>query len=429
MKRAILGFALCLCVFFAGCGGSSMTGSIKSAQASAKIQHIVIILQENRTVDNLFNGFPGADTVKSGMSYGKVVQLQPVPLNQGTDLDHSHTGWWTDWDNGKMDGFTHPNVSYPIANLPYSYVPRDETVPYWTLAEDYTFADHMFQPNTGPSYPSHQYMIAGQSADADEDPDGTPWGCDAPSTERVALIGPNGTDSPGVYPCFNYKTIADLLDAHGISWRFYAPADDSKASSNGFIWSAFQAVKHIRFGGDWSKDVISPNTKVLTDIKNGSLAQVTWIVPAMAYSDHPGPGSTLEGPDWVADIVNEIGASKFWDSTAIFITWDDFGGWYDHVDPPQVDAMGLGFRVPLIVVSPYAKHGYVSHVTYSISSTLQFIEQTYGLPSLGERDATANGFTDCFDYTQTPQPYKQIPVTYQPSFFTAQTNSVTSSGN
>jgi phospholipase C len=416
MLRTLSGTLLCLPILLAGCNGGNFsrpTGLGTPPTASSTIRHIVVIMQENRTVDNLFNGFPGADTVTSGMSYGKSITLQPVPFEQGTDVDHSHTGWWTDWDNGLMDGFTHPNVTYPIPNLPFAYVPQSETGPYWTLAKAYTFGDRMFQSNTGPSFVAHQYMIAGQSGGTDENPSTTPWGCDAPSTARVALIGPNGTDLPGVYPCLNYQTIADILDAHGITWRYYAPTVDA----SGGIWSAFQAIQHIRFGSDWANDVISPNTQVLTDIQNGTLAQVTWIVPAAAYSDHAGAGLTAEGPDWVASIVNEIGASKYWDSTVIFISWDDWGDWYDHVNPPQIDNMGLGFRVPLIVVSPFAKHGYISHTSHEFSGFLRYTEEVFNLPNLGTRDATADDFADCFDYTQTPQPYTQIPVTFTPSDF------------
>jgi phospholipase C len=369
-------------------------------------------MQENRSFDNLFMGFPGADTVTSGMQKGTEVALQPVPLEQGIDLDHTHPGWWKDWDSGAMDNFGHED-SHSHPNLALAYVPQSETVPYWTLAQRYTLGDRMFQSNTGPSFVAHQYMIAGQSADADENPVGAPWGCDSASTNTVALIGPNGTDLAGVYPCFDYQTIGDLLDAKGITWRYYAPSPGVL----GFGWSAFQAIQHIRFGPDWTSDVISPNTQVLTDIANGQLAQMTWIVPAATYSDHAYSGATNEGPDWVASITNAIGASPFWDSTVIFIAWDDWGGWYDHVPPPQVDNMGLGFRVPLIIVSPYAKAGYISHTTHEFSGFLKYTEEVFALPSLGTRDVNADDFSDCFDYTQTPQPYIQIPVTFNANYF------------
>jgi hypothetical protein len=168
-------------------------------------------------------------------------------------------------------------------------------------------------------------MIAGQSGNADENPDGI-WGCDAASSTCVALLGPNGTDLPGIYPCFDYQTMADLLDAKGVTWKYYAHGITDSANGiavygSGFIWSAFQAIKHIRFGADWNNNVVFPSTQVLTDIGKGQLAQVTWIVPAGSFSDHAGKGLTAEGPDWVASITNAIGASPLWNSTAIFIAW------------------------------------------------------------------------------------------------------------
>jgi phospholipase C len=380
------------------------------------IQHVVVIMQENRTFDNLFNGFPGADTAQDGTSYGTTVALQPVPLEQGTDLGHGHLDSWMDWDNGLMDGFAHRGVTYPIPDLPYAYVPQTETAPLWTLASAYTLGDRMFQSNTGPSFVAHQYMIAGQSGEADENPNGAVlsgiWGCDAPSDSTVALLGPNGTDVPGVFPCFDYETIADLLDAQGVSWRYYAPSLLNQ-------WSAYDAIRHIRYGSDWTTNVISPQTGFFKDLQSGTLAQVTWIVPEFAYSDHADAGATAEGPSWVADLVNAIGESPYWNSTAILISWDDWGGWYDHVNPPQVDAMGLGFRVPLIVVSPWAQHGYISHQQHEFGSFLHFTEEAFNLPSLGTRDAVSDDLSDCFDWTQTPQAYVPVPVPYGPQFFVA----------
>lgn len=415
--RPLFSLAASAVLLLAGCAANHSNLNVTNGTAStvtpiptasSKIQHIVIIMQENRSFDNLFYGFPGADTATSGMSAGQSVQLQPVLLEQGEDLDHSHPDWWADWNNGRMDGFVRSGYGNP--NLAYSYVPQSETKPYWTLAQRYTLGDRMFQSNTGPSFAAHQYMIAGQSGQASEDPNNTPWGCDAPAATRVALVGPNGTDLPGVFPCFDYQTMADLLDTAKITWRYYAV-------SNTDLLSAFQAIRHIRYGPDWTNNIITPNTQVLTDIANGKLAQVTWIVPALSYSDHPGPGSTNEGPDWVGSITNAIGASPFWNSTVIFISWDDWGGWYDHVNPPQVDSMGYGFRVPLIIVSPYAKPGYISHVDHEASGFLTYIEEVFALPNLGARDANADDFSDCFDYTQVPQPYTQLQLTYSDAFF------------
>jgi phospholipase C len=376
------------------------------------IRHVVIIMQENRSFDNLFNGFPGADTAQSGMNRQTTVPLKPVSIGDPRDVDHSHPSWWADWNGGKMDGFAHEGGANAL--LPYSFVPPAEVQPYWNLAQRFTLGDRMFQSNTGPSFVAHQYMIAGQSGLASENPNGNVWGCDAAASTRVALVGPNGTDLPGVFPCFDYPTMADLLDAKGISWRYYAPG----TKDSFYIISAFQAIRRIRFGKDWQANVISPETSVLADIAAGKLAEVTWIVPTFNHSDHP--GALPEGPDWVAAITNAIGASPMWSSTAIFIAWDDWGGWYDHVPPPQVDSMGLGFRVPLIVVSPYARRAYISHVTHESSGFLTFIEENFGLPSLGSRDVLADDFSDCFDYTQAPQAYAAIRTRVSPQHLVAE---------
>jgi phospholipase C len=284
-----LAFAvLSACILISGCGFSGDPLPPATALQRHSVKHIVVIMQENRSFDNLFHGFPGADTVETGMVHERSVALRPISIIQGTDVDHSHPGWWQDWDNGKMDGFAHA-ARYPIPDLPYAYVPQSETVPYWTLASQFTLGDRMFQSNSGPSFPAHQYMIAGQSANADEDPNEILWGCDAPSKARVALVGPNGTDLPGIYPCFDYLTLADALDQRGISWNYYAPAEADRGS---YEFSAYQAIRHIRFGPDWKEHIFSPSAKVLTDIQNGELAQVTWIVPELNFSDHAGKGAT-----------------------------------------------------------------------------------------------------------------------------------------
>ena len=402
--------ALCMLAGLAGCNvivenaatpSPALPAATVSPVGGSPIRHIVVIMQENRSFDNLFNGFPGADTAQSGESGGATIPLTPVSLADSRDLIHSHLQWWQDWDQGNMDQFAQSGANPPT--LPYSYVPRSDVEPYWDLALQYTLGDRMFQSNTGPSFVAHQYMIAGQSGDVAEDPTGTIWGCDADPSTRAALIGPNGTELPGVFPCFDYRTIADLLDEKGVTWRYYAPGSNDQF----FVLSAYQAIRHIRYGNDWEQNVISPQNRVLTDIAAGELAQVTWIVPDFTHSDHPGSGS-LEGPDWVASIVNAIGNSNFWNSTAIFIAWDDWGGWYDHVNPPMIDSMGPGFRVPLLVVSPYAKHGYISHQFHEASGFVRFIEENFGMGNVGTRDVAADFFADCFDYTQTPAPFVQI---------------------
>jgi phospholipase C len=387
------------------------------------IKHVVIIIQENRSFDNLFNGFPGANTAQSGItSTGATVQLKPAGLESSIDLDHSHLAWYRTYAGGKLY-FDIVSGSGGTSLTPYSYVPASETAPYFALAKRYTLADDMFQSNTGPSFVAHQYLTAGSSQlnsgiyagdFVDENPVQLigKWGCDLPKTATVDLLGPNGTDLPGPFPCFDYPTLADELDAKNLSWKYYSAG----LTTFGGIFSAFDAIYHIRYGPDWTNDVISPETQILSDVPAKGLPDVTWVTPSFADSDHPGSMSTT-GPQWVTNVVNAIGASPDWKSTAIFVLWDDWGGWFDHVAPPQIDSMGLGFRVPLIVISPYAKHGYVSHVQHEFGSILKFTEETFGLAPLAASDTRADDLSDCFDFGAGPQPFVTFPTTRSAQFF------------
>ncbi len=391
------------------------------------VKHVVIIIQENRSVDNLFNGFPGADTVTQGMSHEGPVTLQPVDLGYPADVDHQHKAWIRDYDDGKMDGFDRVDtVPRQDPTFPYSYVPRDQVQPYWQMAQEYTFGDRMFQSNTGPSFPAHLYLVAGESAFTANNPNHLEtteyaWGCDSPIDARVSVIDSDGVEEPGPWPCLNFPTLADTALANGATWRYYAPGLESLGS----IWSAFDAIRHIRFSPEWG-NVISPETEVLKDARIGNLPDITWVVPSAQNSDHPFPLKKTEtdlavrsiyGPEWVASVVNAIGNGPLWDSTAIFIVWDDWGGWYDHVAPPQLDRMGLGFRVPFIVISPYAKRHYVSHVQHEFGSLMKFSENVFHLPSLHTTDDRADALRDCFDFNQRPKRFETIPTLRQAAFF------------
>jgi phospholipase C len=403
-------------------GATPTYSSAGAASRGTKIKHIVIIVQENRTVDNLFNGLRGADTVTTAKDHrGRTVQFHTVKLEDSAGPCHSHLCWKTTYDAGKLDGWdlVSPQRSQP--DYDYALVDPSETAPYFTMAQTYTFADRFFQSNSGPSFPAHQYLIAAQSMDVDENPvmisQPDVWGCDSPSKTRTLVIGSDGEDHLGPFPCFDYKTLADEMDSTGISWRYYVP----NLGTPGGNWSAFDVIRHIRDSRDWTNDVISPESKVLNDVPAGTLADVTWVIPNHFNSDHAGGGNT--GPDWVASVVNAIGTSPFWDSTAIFVTWDDWGGWYDHVQPQQLDLMGLGYRVPLIVISPYARLGYVSHVQHEQASIMKFSEETFGLPSLGLADARADDLSDCFNFSQQPTPFRLVQTQLKPSYFLHQPQS------
>ena len=413
-----------------GCaeGGVGTTTSLNSSGSG--IEHIVVIFQENRTPDNLFHGFPNADIADSGVnSAGETIPLTSIGLSVPFDLGHSHSAFVAMYDGGKMDGADKTGIQCkakapdcPPANAQFHYVDPAEVQPYFAIAEQYTFADRMFQTNQGPSFPAHQFVIAGTSAPTATSDlfaaenvgfpanagSNVEAGCAGPTGESVAMIDPTGNESTTQFPCFEHQTLVDLLDSREITWRYYAP-------STGSIWTAPNAIHHLRFGNDW-QNVIIPQTTVLTDIANSRLAQVTWVVPDGRASDHPTQNDG-SGPSWVASIVNAIGNSKYWPNTAILIAWDDWGGWYDHVAPPILNSYEYGFRVPLIVVSPYAKKGYVSHKMHDFGSLLRFTEETFHLPSLGYADSKADNLSDCFDFSQTPTAFQPFVTKYDASYF------------
>jgi phospholipase C len=419
---------------------------------AAVIQHVVVIFQENRTPDNLFHDSVlisrGADIASSGInSLGQTIPLSPIDLGtvgsnpQNYDNDHSHSSFIKMYDAGKMDGANLIPSCKPPTRCPpnpqFMYVKPSDVQPYFALAEQYTFGDRMFQTNQGPSFPAHQFILAGTSAPTATSPlfaaeNPLPQGvagCIAPPGTFVTMIDASGSEAIPVpkYPCFEHPTLTDLLGAKGLSWRYYAP-------SAGSIWTAPDAIEHIcqqqTIGGtlrcngpEWTSDVVIPQTKVLQDIANGQLAQVTWIIPGGASSDHP-EGTDGSGPSWVASIVNSIGNSPYWMNTAIIITWDDWGGWYDHVAPKVIDdgvswgsGYVYGFRVPLIVVSPYAKAAYISHVPHDFGSILKFIETTFNLPSLGYADGSADDLADCFDLTRSPLKFQTISAPLDAAYF------------
>jgi phospholipase C len=440
MKRYY--FFLCAALFaLTSCTSSS--GSITpppSSPPSNSIQHIVVMVQENRSFDNLFAGFPGADTTLQGKCKpapwckgSHIVNLRSVKLatgglNTGVDIDHNHTtAFEVECDPNaskvcQMDGFDLINFGQsgggPPAKLyPYAYVDRTETKPYWNLAHQYTLADEMFFSETASSFISHQMLLTGsvklndRESETDQ-PTLPPWGCDSYPGTTTSVIFKDGTVSlNGPFPCFNWASIADLLDAKSVPWRYYVDrcCIQTPFDFSGGVWNGYRAIRKIFHGPDWKGNMSSPNTNIFSDLKSGKLAAMSWVIPTLYDSDHPASGCD-GGPQWVTKVVNAIGTSQYWKNTAIVLLWDDWGGWYDNAPPAQINYTELGFRVPMIVISPFAKPNSVSHTHYEFGSILKLIEQTFNIGSLGTTDASAPSMEDVFDFTQTPNKFTAAPV-------------------
>jgi phospholipase C len=439
MLHRFLAIVVCAS-FLAGCAGGAGSVApsaplyelptagmplIANPVKGSPIQHVIVIIQENRTMDNMFNGFPNVDTVTSGKnSRGKTVALQPEGLEWPYDPDHAHKSLVKEYNGGAMNGFDKDTCDLdplsssgctPPKNFTYSYVPSTETTFLWILGGayaglgvGYAIADRMFSDRQVPSFPGHLGLISGQGPA--DDPIGTGesslasiWGCDAPKGAKVGTFR-SAYDDPlkYVYPCFNYNTIADLMDKKNVSWKYYTGAI---GTVDGSI-SAYDAIRHIRFCNcsDWKTKVETPMTGIFEDLQNGTLPQVSFVTPPFPSSDHGGT-LTNGGPAWVTSIYAFLTENpKLYANTAIFVTWDDSGGWYDHVKPPSDKFGPLGFRVPLLSMSPYTRQGYVSHKVHSFGSILHFIEKNWALGSLGQADAESDDLADMFNYKQKPIP-------------------------
>jgi phospholipase C len=416
-----------------GSTGARPLGGVRSLSGtSSKIQHVVIIFQENRSINDLFNGLPGAGTVRVGKnSLGQSVTLQPRLLTAPYDISHKHSAFVTEYDGGKLDGF---NLVYSVClknkRCPpediraYAYVPEKEVEPYFIMARRYAFARNMFQTNQGPSFPAHQYILSGTSTisnssslRAAENPLTTKkkltGGCDSPKGSLVSLIDAKGRESRQIYPCFDRNSLIALIEAQSLTWRYY------QAHLGPGLWEGPDAILPVYNSSEFSTDVVAPPSQVLTDVQNGNLANVAWVTPTAAASDHPG-STDGSGPSWVASIVNAIGKSQYWNDTAIFVAWDDWGGWYDPAPPQPYNSYELGFRVPLLVISAYAKPHYISTKQHEFGSILKFTENAFNLGSLGTTDVRSDDLSDCFDFSKPPRKFVPIPAPRGADYFLRQ---------
>jgi phospholipase C len=366
---------------------------------TTSFKHVIVIFQENRTPDNLFQGlcvlpYGMADSCSTTPGIGQYdiqttnwkdknspkgkIQPKPVPLANSYDLDHSHSGFTAMCNVDPQTGVCQNDGASGVkcygscpANPQFRYVDNStgQLNPYLDLATFYGWGNYMFQTNQGPSFPAHQFIFGGTSAPtAADDASGifaaenmssttvktaAIAGCIAGPNTRVQLIGPTGVEKPGdeMYPCFEHQTLPDVLP-DSVTWKYYTP-------SAGSIWTAPNAIKHICQssgpggqceGEEWARNVDLKPADILQDIESCNLPSVSWVIPTGANSDHART-SDGGGPSWVAAIVNAVGGNwrcnggvGYWGDTAILITWDDWGGWYDHVPPPKLNYPQSGYQ-------------------------------------------------------------------------------------
>jgi phospholipase C len=387
-------------------GASTFQRRSSNTTGISAIQHVVFIIKENRSYDNYFGKYPGADGATSGtLSSGQVVPLTQSPdQTYPYDPEHGYGSSIESNDGGKMDRFDmlqDANINGFL--LSYTQLKPADIPNYWTYAQNFVISDRTFSAIKSDSFTNHLFAIAATDHGAigikyhGEVKGNAGWGCDDPAGTYASMLDAQG-NLHGEYPCWDWTTLADTLTNAGRTWKFYAP----QIGQPGYAFSTFDSINHVRNTQLWTTNVV-PDSQFVTDALNGNLPSFSWLVTGSA-SEHPKSSGVCVGENWTVQQINAIMQGPDWNSTAIFLTWDDFGGFYDHVPPPFVDYLGLGPRVPMLIISPYARSGYISHTQYEFSSVLAFAESAFGLPPLSQRDALANDMTDSFDFSQSPLP-------------------------
>ncbi len=346
------------------------------SKAGNPINHIIFLIQENHSFDNYFGKFPGAvgipqnAALKVSPNSNKTVKpFHLTVLNH--DLFHSWSTAHAAWDKGKMDGFVWAEHSPDTMG----YYDRTDIPNYWQYASEFALDDNFFSSLMGPSLPNHLYTISATSG---------------------GLIK-NISKPPKAG--FNFATLAQLLGKSNISWKYY----DGKPNPHQFsLWNPLPGYTAFEKNKALMSRVVQ-SSQLFTDIRDGTLPQVAWIVPNGTESEHP-PQNIQLGMWYTTDLINALAKSKYWKDSMVVLTWDDYGGFYDQVPPRQVDKYGYGPRVPAIIISPYAKKGFIGHTTYDFTSVLKFIEDRFGIPPLTSRDAQANNMLASLNFSQKPLP-------------------------
>jgi phospholipase C len=364
--------------------------------STSPIQHVIIIEKKSRTFDNYFGTFPNANGATTYTDSSGNIHPLGHQADSSPNLNHSGAQQVKSIDGGKMDRF----AKGALTQFYQSDIPN-----YWNYAQTFTLADNFFSMAKSPAFPNQLFLIAAQNADAFENPlkaDGSipsRYGCDSSQGTTVKEWHADGSYTYE-FPCFDFQTMGDTLNTYGISWKFYAPG----SGSSGYIWSSYDAINHIRNTSQWKEHVVA-YTKFASDATSGNLPTVSWLTEPQEYSDHQ-PYSVCVAENWLVSQINAVMQNPaLWYNTAIIVTWDDWGGFYDHVNPPAGPTnanLQYGLRAPVLIISPYANAGTVDHTLYSFPSVLKFIETTFNLPALGTLDSQANDLSIAFNFSQQP---------------------------
>lgn len=376
--------------------------------AASPINHVVIMVKENHSFDNLFGTFPGADGTTTGtLSDGSTVPLNRTPDRTLIDVAHERNAAVIAMNGGRMNGFDRiAGAVQNGRNIALSQYRQDDIPNYWQYAQRFTLMDRFFSTIAGPTFPNHMVLVAGSSNNTADNPilnSYHSWGCDAGPYTKVLAVNPRTGKQYWTKPCFDINTLPDELQKAGISWKYYAPGQ----YQSGYIFSSLNSIRHIRYSPLWQTNV-PPTEQFVKDVKSDAFPAVSWVVTREQVSDHP-PYSMCLGENYTVNQLNALMKSQHWSDTVVFLGWDDFGGFYDHVAPPKVDQIAFGPRVPMMVVSPYARPGTIDSRQYDFGSIVKFVEERFSLPALGPYDAAATSIGAALDYTQTPVPPLVLP--------------------
>jgi phospholipase C len=392
------------------CTGGRVTPSVVDEtpriDTATPIKRVLYLMLENRSFNVMFGKFPGVEGTTVGVEDGREKPLIRCPDWLPGDLPHDRAAGLNCLNDGAMDGFGTGDYGSTYA---YSIFDEEQIPNYWLWAREYALSDNFFASANGPSYPNH-FFIAGTSGGAIDNAenidtvtldDGTKfksWGCDAAGDDVYVMVRDPDGNTTKHDTCFTFPTVGEQLSDAGVDWAYYSAVPGQV----GYFWNAYNGIANVFHTDLWQRHM-RPIDRLIQDIEAGRLPAVTWATPQFQLSDHP-PFSTGHAHNWVSQIVNAVMRSDQWGHTAIFLTWDEWGGFYDPVIPPAVDPVGLGIRVPLLTISPYTVRGVIDTEPGEFSSPLRFISDNWGLPYLTDRIANTHGFEHVFDFRADPRP-------------------------